>query len=228
MVIKIKKTCSFDCIMKVISIDYGWKKPFFFNGYPMPVFRWTSDFRFDTESSIVPVWVSLPNLPIYMFNKHCLFSIGSSIGEPLTIDMSTAEISRPSLAKICIQIDLVKIPLYHIRLQCGENSTNFWQEFHMINYHHTVNIVEDWGILCTTAWLLTPMWLSPMQRWLKRYIDSRRHKCKERLLMERVHQAMGKRRCLLSSPKQPQALIKIVGHQDKGKEKMDPSPEEEK
>lgn len=45
------------------------KETRFLNGYPMRIFCWTSNFRADEESSIVPIWVSLPNLPIYMFKN---------------------------------------------------------------------------------------------------------------------------------------------------------------
>lgn len=74
----------------------------------MHVFHWSPEFRSDVESSLVPIWVSLPHLPIFFFNKQCLFFIARMIGTPLTIDVATAELSHPSVAKVCVQIDLLK------------------------------------------------------------------------------------------------------------------------
>src|SRR4051812_27952749 len=67
------------------------------DGFPMRMFRWTPNFRPEVESSIVPVWIQLPNLPLFMFNKHCIFPIARSIGSPLALDLP-AQATRPSLA----------------------------------------------------------------------------------------------------------------------------------
>lgn len=44
------------------------------------------------------------------------------------MDIATAEIKRPSLAKIWVQVDLLKKLPHRIRLQCGESLPPFWQE----------------------------------------------------------------------------------------------------
>lgn len=86
-----------------------WKKEIWHvDSFPMRVFIWTLSFRSDVESSIVLIWVSFPNLHLSLFNKQCLFSITCMIGSSLTIDMPTTELSRPSIAKVCMQIDLLK------------------------------------------------------------------------------------------------------------------------
>src|SRR4051812_2196582 len=63
-----------------------------------------------------------------MFNKVCLFSIGRLTGAPLTLDIATAEFKRPSMDKICIQVDLLKDLPKRVWLKCGGNSSGFWQE----------------------------------------------------------------------------------------------------
>lgn len=88
--------------------------------YPMRVFRWTLEFRPKVEYSIVPIWVELPNLPLFMFNKQCLFSIGRLIGSPLALDMPRAEILRPSMVKVCIHLDVLKKHPNRLWLLCGE------------------------------------------------------------------------------------------------------------
>lgn len=66
----------------------------------MRTLRWSLDFRLEVESSIVPVLVLLPNIPLFLFNKNSLVSIGSLLGKPLTLDAATADFSRPSVAVI--------------------------------------------------------------------------------------------------------------------------------
>lgn len=40
----------------------------------------------------------------YPFVKHILFSIAQLIGKPITLDMATANLTRPSVARVCIEI----------------------------------------------------------------------------------------------------------------------------
>lgn len=91
----------------------------------MRIFRWFLDFRADVESPIVPIWIGLPDLPLFLFDKKILFSIGKILGSPLKIDMLTAEISRPSLAKICVEVDLTKKLPSRIWLECGDSIPGF-------------------------------------------------------------------------------------------------------
>ena len=58
-------------------------------GCPMRVFKWTSSFHVDKEPSIVPVWFSLPKLPVHFFKKECLIHIVSCLGKPLFRDAAT-------------------------------------------------------------------------------------------------------------------------------------------
>lgn len=46
---------------------------------------------------------------------------------PLTINMPTAELSRPSVAKVSIQLDLLKKLLTWVWLECGDSLLGFWQ-----------------------------------------------------------------------------------------------------
>lgn len=74
------------------------------------------------------MWVSLPNLPIFLFDKTALFSIGRLIRSPLTTDLATADIKRPSLAKICIEVDLLKTLPTRVWLESGDAIPGFWQD----------------------------------------------------------------------------------------------------
>ncbi|KAL0455846.1 UNVERIFIED_CONTAM: hypothetical protein Slati_0923800 [Sesamum latifolium] len=73
----------------------------------MRVFKWTPTFNPKEESPIVPVWVRLPELPIQFFEREVLFSI-AQLGTPLRTDVSTATLVRPSVARVCVEVNLLE------------------------------------------------------------------------------------------------------------------------
>ncbi|KAL0287588.1 UNVERIFIED_CONTAM: hypothetical protein Sangu_2685800 [Sesamum angustifolium] len=77
----------------------------FVDGFPMRVFKWTPTFNPREESPIVPVWVRLPELPIQFFDREALFSIARLLGTPLRTDVSTTTLVRPSVARVCVEIN---------------------------------------------------------------------------------------------------------------------------
>ncbi|PIN20409.1 hypothetical protein CDL12_06879 [Handroanthus impetiginosus] len=76
------------------------------DNFPMRLFKWTPTFSPKEKSPYAPVWIRLPNLPVQFFYENALFSIASMIGSTLQVDDATANFSRPSLARICIDINL--------------------------------------------------------------------------------------------------------------------------
>lgn len=63
----------------------------------MRVFKWSADFCPEKESLVVNC------LKAHLFDKSALLVIAKSIGNPLYIDESTANGTRPSTARICTQ-----------------------------------------------------------------------------------------------------------------------------
>ncbi|KAL0361197.1 UNVERIFIED_CONTAM: hypothetical protein Sradi_3804200 [Sesamum radiatum] len=84
------------------------KQIMFLNGFPMRIFKWMPDFNPRIESPITPVWIWLSELPVHLFHKKALFGIASLIGTPLKLDEDTTDGLRPSVAWICVEIDLTK------------------------------------------------------------------------------------------------------------------------
>ncbi|KAL0298423.1 UNVERIFIED_CONTAM: hypothetical protein Sradi_6502100 [Sesamum radiatum] len=72
----------------------------------MRIFKWSPTFTPGQESSVVPVWACLPELPAHLFHKNALFTIASMIGTPLQIDDFTFNQSKLSKARICVEIDV--------------------------------------------------------------------------------------------------------------------------
>jgi hypothetical protein len=69
--------------------------------------------------------VSLPLLPLHLFNYNALMRIGASLGSPMKIDHSTFSDIRPSVARLCIEMDL--IGAFPERLWIGDDTLGFWQ-----------------------------------------------------------------------------------------------------
>ncbi|CAI9114811.1 OLC1v1015617C1 [Oldenlandia corymbosa var. corymbosa] len=93
-----------------------------FDAHRMRVLKWITDFNPSHENSIVQVWISLEGLPIHRFNKDYFWKLASIIGTPLQIDIPTLNMSRPSVAHICVEIDLLKEHPIPIRIGVEGNS----------------------------------------------------------------------------------------------------------
>ncbi|RAL42415.1 hypothetical protein DM860_017595 [Cuscuta australis] len=88
----------------------------------MRVFRWTADFDPSVESPLVPVWVGLEGLPIHLFHKPTLFSIAKRFGSPLQTDAATANLNRPNVARVCVEVNLSKELPKAIWIHLGSSS----------------------------------------------------------------------------------------------------------
>ncbi|EOY08452.1 Uncharacterized protein TCM_022902 [Theobroma cacao] len=69
------------------------------------------NFETEKESSIVPIWISFPNLKAHLFEKLALLLIVKAIGNPLYVDKATTNGTWPSVARFCIEYDCLKAPL---------------------------------------------------------------------------------------------------------------------
>ncbi|KAF8402493.1 hypothetical protein HHK36_010578 [Tetracentron sinense] len=88
--------------------------------------KWTPFFQAGSEPSVVPIWLNFPGLPINLFNLKDLKAIGSIVGKVLLIDGSIRGISRPSLACICVEMDVSKEKLE--RFWLGLSYSSRWQK----------------------------------------------------------------------------------------------------
>ncbi|KAL6550647.1 hypothetical protein OROMI_021135 [Orobanche minor] len=92
------------------------RQVWFMAGFGMRVFKWTPDFRPEFEAPYAPVWVKFPYLPVHLFDKKSMFTIASSLGKPLRIDGATAELSRPSTPRVCVEINLSQPLLQEVEI----------------------------------------------------------------------------------------------------------------
>ncbi|KAH0706081.1 hypothetical protein KY285_010613 [Solanum tuberosum] len=79
--------------------------------WQMRTLKWDPWFEPDVETTIGVAWISMLDLPPNCFAKEAIFSIASAVGKPLTVDMATRNQTRPSCAKVKVEVDLVaKLP----------------------------------------------------------------------------------------------------------------------
>ncbi|EOY02245.1 Uncharacterized protein TCM_016772 [Theobroma cacao] len=113
------------------------KQNWFIVNKKMRVFKWTPEFHPEKESSLVPVWISFPNLRAHFYEKSTLMMIAKSVGRPLFVDEATANGTRPNVARICVEYDCQKSLLDQIWIvtrsrQTGEVTGGFIQKVEFV------------------------------------------------------------------------------------------------
>lgn len=98
----------------------------YIRGISMRIFKWSPFFRVDKESSIVPIWITFPRLPIQFFHKTALFPIARLLGHPLRLDDATLKLKRPSVARVQIEFDVLLDKPDKIWIQMG-STEGYWQ-----------------------------------------------------------------------------------------------------
>lgn len=69
---------------------------------------WSPDFRPEHDSPLVHVWVSLPELSFHCHTWYYVKQILGPVGTPLSMDLATNGRTRPSMAKVRVEIDITK------------------------------------------------------------------------------------------------------------------------
>ncbi|KAK4355058.1 hypothetical protein RND71_024029 [Anisodus tanguticus] len=99
--------------------------------HPMRTFKWEPWFNAEEESTIAHTWISFPGLAPNFYNEPHLFSFAAAVGKPLAIDVATKNKSRPSCARVKVEIDLLKEhpSKFQIRVGGGEKATSKWYPY---------------------------------------------------------------------------------------------------
>lgn len=109
-----------------------------FRKHVMKFIKWIPHFSLSHEPPFAPVWISFHHLPINFFLKGPLLSLTSLIGKPLKIVAVTQTISCPSVARICLEADLIKDLPKHLWIRQGDSG--FWQS---VSYENLLPYCED-------------------------------------------------------------------------------------
>ncbi|XP_027156871.1 uncharacterized protein LOC113758040 [Coffea eugenioides] len=108
------------------------RRSWYVGKFHMSLSKWTIDFKPGVESSIAPVWVNFPGLPLPFFEKQFLLKLGTLLGRPLKVDEATASLKRPSVARILLEIDVLQSP--KSRIWIGDDQWGFWQKIEYKGY----------------------------------------------------------------------------------------------
>ncbi|GAA0162163.1 hypothetical protein LIER_18317 [Lithospermum erythrorhizon] len=69
----------------------------------------------------IPMWVQFHNVPLCYWNPNGLGKITSKLGRPLYSDQVTSEYSKASYARILVEVDVTKKPVfeYEVKIKGG-------------------------------------------------------------------------------------------------------------
>lgn len=96
------------------------------HGFPMRVSKRSAYFNLWVELSFVPSWIGFEDVPIHLFNKGILFSTARTIGQHFKLVEATTNMTRPSVARVCVELDLLTPFPQRIWIGIGSNR-GFWQ-----------------------------------------------------------------------------------------------------
>ncbi|KAK4708762.1 hypothetical protein R3W88_029687 [Solanum pinnatisectum] len=83
--------------------------PYTFKNKPFVLQKWELNFEFNPDCiTRIPLWVTLPGLPVGYWSKNALSKVTSMIGKPLHTDNFTADMTRISYAKILVEVDVAQ------------------------------------------------------------------------------------------------------------------------
>ncbi|OIS96896.1 hypothetical protein A4A49_01939 [Nicotiana attenuata] len=106
------------------------KQQMYIQGQMMKLEAWTPAFKPNEDSPIVPTWVVIPELPWHLYYMEILTPLLSPIGKALYLDLTSFQKTRGSVAKVKIQIDLIKQRLVCLGYdeEQDENGDGEWLE----------------------------------------------------------------------------------------------------
>ncbi|KAI0500656.1 hypothetical protein KFK09_018872 [Dendrobium nobile] len=89
------------------DFEMAWSKGvWFFLGRPFLLQKWSPKFLPKRENfTSIPIWVKIHDLPLVCWNSEGISSIASKIGIPLAVDALTAQRTRLTFARVCIQVN---------------------------------------------------------------------------------------------------------------------------
>ncbi|XP_060216902.1 uncharacterized protein LOC132644331 [Lycium barbarum] len=91
--------------------------------FPIRFLKWDPWFNPEEETTIAIAWISFPGLPTNLFDKESMFSLASAVGTPLIIDKGTHNRTRPSCARVKVEVDLLKELPKRIQINCVDAET---------------------------------------------------------------------------------------------------------
>ncbi|KAF6158869.1 hypothetical protein GIB67_012512, partial [Kingdonia uniflora] len=77
-------------------------------GFFYKLAQWTIDFDPKKNSPFAPIWIQFPGLMLHLQNNGIVKELASLVGKYLIIDTTTLSLSRHSMARVCVEVNLMK------------------------------------------------------------------------------------------------------------------------
>lgn len=99
-------------------------KPFWsFGVRPLLLKRWDPNEAFDdAQWRKMPIWTTLPGLPVYLWSVDSLGRIGSCLRTPICVDMVTATKTRILYSCILVELDVSLPVIEHVMIRLPDDT----------------------------------------------------------------------------------------------------------
>ncbi|XP_049394640.1 uncharacterized protein LOC125858913 [Solanum stenotomum] len=104
--------------------------------YPMRTLKWDPMFDPEEETSTTIAWISFPSLPPNFFGNETLFSMAAAVGKPLQVDMAMKNKTRPSCARVKVEVDLLSELPKRISIGMRQPNGNVQEKWIKIKYDY--------------------------------------------------------------------------------------------
>ncbi|KAI0503944.1 hypothetical protein KFK09_014891 [Dendrobium nobile] len=83
------------------------EEPWFVRGHIVGIDKWSPNFLTNSLKGLsAPMWIRLPNLPLYYWDDINISRIASLVGKPFLLDGNMFQWNRREFARICVRIKL--------------------------------------------------------------------------------------------------------------------------
>ncbi|XP_070005549.1 uncharacterized protein [Nicotiana sylvestris] len=85
--------------------------------------KWNPWWKVNEETPIAIAWISFQDLPPNFFGKEFVFSLARAVRRPLHVDLATQNCTRPSCAKVKVEVNLLANLSQRIKIVEEEDET---------------------------------------------------------------------------------------------------------
>jgi len=93
-------------------------------------------FNLEEETTTSIAWISFPSLPPNFFGKESVFLLVAAVGKPLQVDMATKNKTRPSCARVKVEVDLLREFPKHIKIGMKKTDGEVMEKWVRIKYDY--------------------------------------------------------------------------------------------
>ncbi|KAH0655661.1 hypothetical protein KY285_030543 [Solanum tuberosum] len=104
----------------------------------MRTLKWDPLFDPEEETTTTIAWISFLSLPPNFFGKETIFSMAAAVERPLQVDMATQNRTRPSCARVKVEVDLLGDFPKRINIEMRKKSGDVVEKWVVINYDYVL------------------------------------------------------------------------------------------